>query len=141
MLKARDMMSKDVISVARTTCLFEALKTIVEQNVTGLPVVKEDGSLNLVGIVSEKDFLDLLYGTHNLDTETVGSIMTSSPRYIDENATVRDVCDCMRSNTFRRIPVLSKGKLLGIVSRRDIVAFMKNRLERVGNLDSFLEQQ
>jgi CBS domain-containing protein len=141
MLKARDMMSKDVISVTRATPLFEALKIMVEQNITGLPVVKDDGSSSLVGIVSEKDFLNLLYGAHNMETETVASIMTASPKCIDENATVRDVCDCMRSNTFRRVPVVSEGKLVGLVSRRDIVSFMKNRLERVGDLDSFLEQQ
>jgi len=141
MLKARDMMSKDVISVKRTTSLLEALKIMVEHNMTGLPVIKEDTSSDLVGVVSEKDFLNLLYGTHNMESETVASIMTANPKCIDENASVRDVCDCMRSNVFRRVPVVSKGKLLGIVSRRDIVSFMKNRLERVGDLESFLEQQ
>ena len=65
MLKARDMMSKDIISVKRTTSLLEALKIIVENDITGLPVVTDDASASLVGIVSEKDFINLLYGTHN----------------------------------------------------------------------------
>jgi CBS domain-containing protein len=141
MLKAKDMMCKDVITVKRTTSLLKALKMIVENNVTGLPVVKDDAPSSLVGIVAEKDFLKLLYGTHNLESETVASIMTHSPKCISEDATIREVCDCMRSNVFRRVPVVSKGKLLGIISRRDIVSFMKNRLERVGDLQSFLEQQ
>ena len=141
MLKAKDMMNKDIISVKRTTSVLEALKIIVENNITGLPVIKDDASSSLVGIVCEKDFLDLLYGVHDLETETVDSIMTPDPKCIDEGATVREVCDCMRSNTFRRVPVVSKGRLVGIVSRRDIVSFMKNRLERVGDLKSFLEQQ
>ena len=42
---------------------------------------------------------------------------------------------------FRRVPVVSEGKLLGVISRRDIVSFVKNRLERVGDLESFLEQK
>jgi len=141
MLKAKDMMSKDIISVKRTTSLLEALKIIVESDITGLPVVADDASSSLVGIVSEKDFINLLYGTHNWESETVESVMTANPTGIDENATVRDVCDCMRSNVFRRVPVVSNGKLLGIISRKDIVSFVKNRLERVGDLESFLGQK
>ena len=141
MLKAKDMMNKDIISVKRTTSLLEALKILVENNITGLPVVRDDASSSLVGIVCEKDFLRLIYGVHNVESETVDSIMTPDPQCIDEGATVREVCDCMRSNTFRRVPVVSKGRLVGIVSRRDIVSFMKNRLERVGDLNSFLDQQ
>jgi CBS domain-containing protein len=141
MLRARDIMIKDVISVKRTTFVLEAMKIMVENNITGLPVIKDDASSSLVGIISEKDFLNLLYGVHDFESETVDSIMTTNPKCIDESATVLEVCDCMRSNVFRRIPVVSKGRLVGIVSRRDIVSFMLNRLERVGDLNSFLEQQ
>ena len=140
MLKAKDMMSKDLVSVKRTASILEALKIIVENDVTGLPVIDDDESASLVGIVCEKDFLSLLYGTHNWETETVDSIMTRNPERLSEEATVREVCDCLRSNVFRRIPVVSKGKLVGVISRRDIAAFMWNRLKRVGNLESFLDQ-
>lgn len=141
MLKAKDIMSRDIIGVKRRTSVLEALKIIAENNITGLPVIRDDASSSLVGVISEKDFLNLLYGTHNWETETVDSVMTSDPECIDEDATVREVCDLMRSNTFRRVPVVSKGRLVGIISRRDIVLFMWNRLERVGDLESFLEQQ
>jgi len=141
MLKAKDMMNKNVVSVKRTASVFEALKILVENNVTGLPVVRDEASSSLVGIVCEKDFLSLLYGAHNLESEKVDSIMTTDPKYLDEDATVREVCDCMRENVFRRVPVVSKGKLEGIISRKDIVSFMMKRLERVGDLESFLDQQ
>jgi CBS domain-containing protein len=140
MLKAKDMMSKKIVSIKQTASILEALKVIVENNITGLPVVRDDSSAGLVGIVCEKDFLDLLYGTHNWEKETVDSIMTIDPERINEEATVRDVCDCLRSNVFRRIPVVSKGKLVGVISRRDITSFMWNRLKRVGDMESFLEQ-
>jgi len=141
MLKAKDMMSKDIVSVKRTTSVLEALEIIVENNITDLPVIRGDASSSLIGIVCEKDFLNLLYGVHNLESEKVDSIMTTNPDCIDEDASVREVCDCMRSNVFRRIPVVSKGRLVGIISRRDIVSFMWNRLKRVGDLESFLEQE
>ena len=140
MLKAKDMMSKNVVSLKRKTPLLEALKILVENNITGLPVIKDDASQSLAGIVSEKDFLSLLYGTHNWERETVDSIMTANPACIDEDATAREVCDCFRSNVFRRIPVVSKEKLVGIITTRDIVSFMSKRLERVGNLESFIGQ-
>ena len=77
---------------------------------------------------------------HSAESETVGSIMTHSPKCIGEDATIREFCDCMRSNVFKRIPVVSKGRLPRIISRRDIVSFMKNQLECVDNLESFLDQ-
>ncbi|UCE50507.1 MAG: CBS domain-containing protein [Phycisphaerales bacterium] len=140
MLKAKDMMSKNVLSVKRSTPVLEALKILVENDIMDLPVIKDDASPKLVGIVSDKDFLNMLYGSHNWESETVDSIMTTDPDCIDEDATVREVCDCLRSNVFRRVPVVSKEKLVGIISRSDIVSFMCKRLERVGDLGSFLEQ-
>jgi len=112
-----------MLSVKRTPSVLEALKVIVENNITGLPVIEDDASSSLLGIVSEKDLLNLLYGVHDLESETVDSVMTTDPKCIDEDATVREVCDCLRSNVFRRVPVVSKGRLVGIVSRRDIVSF------------------
>ena len=134
-------MCRDVIGVKKGTSVLEALKIIAESNITGLPVIKDDASSSLIGIVSERDFLNLLYGTHNWESETVDSVMTTNPECIDEDATVREVCDLMRSNAFRRVPVVSKGKLVGVVSRRVIVSFMWNRLEHVGDLEGFLKQQ
>jgi CBS domain-containing protein len=139
-LKAKDMMSTKIVSISKKASILEALKVIVEKNITGLPVVQDEKSTSLVGIVSEKDFINLLYGPCDWETETVDSIMTSSPESINEDATVREVCDCLKSNVFRRIPVVSKGKLVGLISRRDITSFMWNRLKRVGDLESFLEQ-
>ena len=120
-----------MLSVKRTPSVLEALKVIVENNITGLPVIEDDASSSLLGIVSEKDFLNLLYGVHDLESETVDSVMTTDPKCIDEDATVREVCDCLRSNVFRRVPVVSKGRLVGIVSRRDIVSFKQtNRITK-----------
>jgi len=50
-----------------------------------------------------------------MESQTVGSIMTHRPKYLCDDATIREVCDCIGSNVFRRIPVVSKGRLLGII--------------------------
>ncbi len=59
MLKARDIMSTDVISVKKDDPIFDAVKLLMENNISGLPVVEDD--MTLVGILSEKDAVDLFY--------------------------------------------------------------------------------
>ncbi len=56
MLRARDVMSTNVISVKKDAPIFEAVKLLVENNISGLPVVEDD--MTLVGILSEKDAVD-----------------------------------------------------------------------------------
>ena len=59
MFKAKDIMKTDVITVRRWTGIYEAIRILVENNITGLPVVNDD--MTLAGIISEKDILRLLY--------------------------------------------------------------------------------
>jgi len=58
MFKAKTVMTTAAISVNRQTEIYEAIKTMVENNITGLPVVNDD--MSLAGVISEKDVLSLL---------------------------------------------------------------------------------
>ena len=98
---------------------------LIKHDITGLPVV--DKNMNLVGVVSEKDLLILL---HTLKTKlydsnetprTVESVMTTDVTSFDVNDRLSDVCKCLMENDFRRVPVLSDGKLVGIISRKDLL--------------------
>ena len=117
-LKAKDIMTKDVISVTRDTPIIQAIELFADNNITGIPVV--DDNTHLIGILSEKDVLGLLY-TPEDETMTVNDFMTQPPVFFDENESLLDVCDCLINHYFRRIPVTSKGKLVGIITRSDIV--------------------
>jgi CBS domain-containing protein len=58
--------------------------------------------------------------------------MTHPAVFFDENESLLDICDCLSDNYFRRVPVTSKGKLVGVVSRRDIIKeILKTRSESV----------
>ncbi len=129
MLKARDIMTKHVFSVKANTPIFEALKLIASYGISGLPVVDDD--MTLIGIVSEKDVLSLFYD--NNDNEiTVNDFMTQPPLYFDEDESLLDVCDFLKKNVFRRVPITSKGKLVGIISIRDVIEYiLQLRRERV----------
>ena len=118
-LKAKDIMAKNVISVRKETPIREAVALLAKHNITGIPVVEDD--MTLVGILSEKDLLTLVYGQEGEADKTVNDFMTVPPIYFDQDDSVIDVCDCLTNSLFRRVPVTSKGKLVGIISRRDMI--------------------
>ena len=119
MIRAKDIMSTNVISVKKDDPILEAIKLLVENNISGLPVVDDD--MSLTGILSEKDIVDLFYEHENVDTKTVGDYMTHPAVCFDENNALLNVCNFLVKNIFRRVPVTSNGKLVGIISIKDIL--------------------
>jgi len=122
MLKAKDVMIKKVISVKKETPIYEALELLAKNNVTGAPVVEDD--MTLVGILSEKDILTLFYGREDEEEKTVDDFMTQPAVFFDEDESLLDICNCLMNNYFRRVPIASKGKLVGIISRKDIIDYV-----------------
>jgi CBS domain-containing protein len=83
--------------------------------------------MKLIGIVSEKDIIRLLCDP-DAKAGLVQDCMTREVVSFDWDDSLFEVCHCLINNNFRRIPILEKGRLTGIVSRRDIMAYiMKNR--------------
>jgi CBS domain-containing protein len=120
MIRAKDIMSTNVISVKKDDPIFEAVKLLVENNISGLPVVDDD--MNLTGILSEKDAVDLFYENEQAEHKTVGDYMTHPAVCFDENNALLNVCNFLVKNIFRRVPVTSGGKLIGIISIQDILS-------------------
>jgi CBS domain-containing protein len=119
----KDIMTKDVVSVKTDTPIFEALELMAERDVSGLPVVDDD--MTLIGVLSEKDVLTLLYDQHEEEQEKrVSDFMTQPALYFDENENLLDICDFLKKNVFRRVPITSEGKLVGIISIRDVISFI-----------------
>ncbi|MCP4642032.1 MAG: CBS domain-containing protein [bacterium] len=121
MFNARDAMTTEICSVTEDTPVLDAMRILVEHNVTGLPVVDDEKRLR--GIVSEKDMLKLLYEKHLRD-EPVSSFMTAEPVSFQADDTLVDICECLIKENFRRVPILEEGKLVGIISRRDIIKYI-----------------
>jgi len=135
MLKAKDIMTKQVISVKKDTPVLEAVELLWRNDITGIPVVEND--MTLVGVVTEKDLLRLLYADEDLKNKTVGSFMTQPAVHFDEDEALPDVCDCLMNYFLRRVPVTSKGKVVGIISRADIIGciirqWKGNKIEAAG---------
>ena len=121
MFNIKDIMTTDVTCVTKKTPIDQVLQILVEKNITGIPVVNED--MTLAGIVTEKDVLELLYD----DSEDPGNaedFMSTEIVSFDQNDDLIAVCECLVRNHFRRFPIVSDVKLVGIVSRRDIIKYI-----------------
>lgn len=120
MLKAKDIMVTDIICVKKDTPIYEAIELLREKHITGVPVVGDD--MDLIGVFSEKDVISLLYYAHGDEEEkVVGDFMTQSSIHFDQEEDLLNICDCLITHSFRRVPITSDGKVVGLISRADII--------------------
>lgn len=118
MLKARDVMTKDVITVDPDVTLLEAIRILIEKKISGMPVVNAGGEI--VGIISEKDILNFVFDG-NLQNTKVKEAMTKDVVSFPPDADVDSIILAIASHHFRRVPVVESGRLVGLISRRDII--------------------
>lgn len=136
-MRVVDLMASDVISVRRETTLRDAARLMVEKGISGLPVTDDDGQL--VGVISEGDFLrkevdrgdlmgrgllGVLFDRDSLaEAENVGEVMAENLFTVSPDATLVEAARTMTTHAVKRLPVVTReGKLVGVISRRDIVA-------------------
>jgi CBS domain-containing protein len=119
--ETRTIMTRDVVSVRENTPVQHVVELMVEHDITGVPVV--DAEDRLLGIVTEKDLMGLLYEPGR-PGGTAGDYMTRDVVCFDEEDDVISICECLVKSHFRRVPIISDGKLVGIISRRDLVKYI-----------------
>ena len=149
-MKAADVMTREIVAVGPETPLADAIRLMLEHRVSGLPVVDGDGQL--VGLLTEGDLL------HRAETGTdavrfgwlqallargrmaeryvhthgrkVQDAMTRDVLTVGEASPLDDVIRIMETRHVRRVPVVEGGRLVGIVSRSDLVRALGALLER-----------
>jgi len=123
MLTAGNLMTKNVVSVKKDTPIYEALELLRKNDITGMPVIEDD--MTLAGVITEKDVLRLFYADSDDQNKTVDFFMTRRAVSFGVDESLNSVCDFMMVKYFRRVPVVSKkGKLVGIISRPDIIDYI-----------------
>jgi CBS domain-containing protein len=138
MLELRDVMTKEVVTVRADTPIYEAMAVLRKHDITGVPVVDDD--MVLIGIITEKDVLRLFYADDEQKNKTVGCFMTRPAVSYRENETVENVCDFLMINYFRRVPVVSKkGKVVGIISRPDIIDYILRQRKQTAQVNAEAE--
>lgn len=108
-------MTTQPVTVGPGSSVREAIELLIEHNISGLPVVEADGTI--VGVLSEKDLLKVFYEP----AEHVRAIMTADPITIHVEAPLEDVLDCLMTHDFRRVLIHDGGKLVGLISRADLM--------------------
>ncbi len=137
MTRVREVMSTCVVSVRRDEDVYEAIRVMALHEITGLPVTNEDGTL--AGIITEKDVLSLLYNMTDRPG-VVQDFMTTEVVSFDQETDLSEVVQALQTSHFRRVPILDKGRLVGIISRRDIIRHIRTLKQEDRVLrDSFLE--
>ena len=144
MLKVKDIMTTDVISVTPQTEIGHAAKLLLEKRINGVPVVDEKGTL--VGILCESDLIiqqkkfpvpslfTLLDGlvpltsmkrleaeVQKMSAAIVADAMTPNPLTVTPETTVEEVATIMVGRKFHTLPVVDEGRLVGIVGKDDIL--------------------
>lgn len=119
MFKAHEIMTKAVICAYPETPIYDAIRLLSHRKLTGLPVVNAE--LDLVGLLSEKDVLNIMKASDDHCENTVSDYMTEEVVSFDVNDNLVDLCDCLTENHFRRVPITKDAKLMGIVSRSNLI--------------------
>jgi len=131
-VKAKDIMTKEVVAARRGTPIYEAVELMRRKRVAGIPIVEDD--MVLVGILSEKDALRLLYDDADAENKTVDEYMSRPAVAFNEDDGLESICDFMMMNYPRRVPVKTReGKVVGIISRPDVIDYiLRSRREGSG---------
>jgi CBS domain-containing protein len=112
----RDVMKLDPVKIHPETSLHRTVELLVENDISGLPVVDNNGAI--VGVLSDKDLMKEFYDP---EAHTVKTVMTCDPMTIAVDAPLVDVFDYLMANDFRRVLIHDQHKLVGLVSRADLM--------------------
>lgn len=118
-IKARDLMQTRIVAVTRQYSARDLSILIHTGTFSGMPVI-EPGNL-LVGMVTEFDVLKALIEGKDLHKLSAEDVMTPHPVTVEETATADAIVKLMVAHQIIRIPVVRDGKLLGMISRTDLM--------------------
>ena len=143
MLKAKDIMTKEVITVKPETTIEELARLLMKRQISGAPVVDDKGKI--VGIVTENDLISknsrlhiptilrlfdayIPLGTSKMESDirkmaasTVEDICTKEIITVDEEASVEYIATIMTEKRIHILPVVREGKLVGIIGKKDLI--------------------
>jgi len=150
-MRAIDVMVHDVLTVRPDTDVAEAIKLLAKHDVSALPVLDKDG--NLVGILSEADlirrveigtekhrprWLEAVTGASTLAEEfakshgkKVGEVMTTGAISVSEDTPLSEIAAVLERNGIKRVPVVKNGKLVGVVSRSNLIQALASVIGRI----------
>lgn len=134
----REVMSSPAVTVTPYTTAQEVLRLLDECHITALPVVDDDGIV--VGVVSEADLLALIPDGQQSDpllpvgaaaTRRVRDLMTRPAVTVDADSQIVEAVELMRSTVVKSLPVVLNRRIVGVVSRSDLVRVLAHADDRI----------
>lgn len=122
-MQAQDIMSADPVCVTPQTSMEEAARLMKDHDVGVLPVVSEEGSRRLVGVITDRDItVRHVAEGHSSPDCPVSEAMSENVKTCRTDTAVEDVMETMGREQVRRIPIVDeRGSLVGMVSQADVV--------------------
>ncbi len=117
-MQIKDIMTADVVSVQADSAIEDAARLMTGHHISGLPVMDSDN--NLVGLVTEYDLI-------SKQGSTVREVMTRGIISSSPEADVEQVAALLADRRIRRVPVMDGNRLVGIVSRSDLIKLLAMR--------------
>jgi CBS domain-containing protein len=121
-IKIEDWMTKRVLTLKKTDTVYKAVKMMDSHNIGVIPV---DDNGRPIGIITERDIIRRAVAAElPLKTTKVEQIMTKNPVTVNSTSSILEVAKLMSKNNFRRVIVVKKGKIAGIITAKDIINLM-----------------
>ena len=120
--KTREVMNTMVLAVSRGASGRDISAHFLASGKSGFPVIEH--TRKLVGVVTELDLLTAIDSEKELESFTAGDIMTKPPIVVEEETPLKAVFKKIKKKNILRVPVVRNGKLVGLVSRSDILRNM-----------------
>jgi len=118
-------MSTELVTITPDTEIMRAVYLLVKHDISGMPVVDEEGEL--VGILTERDCIATAINAGYFDEAggPVRDFMSSPVETAEADDSLMNVADRLSKSIYRRFPVIEDGRLVGLISRRDVLEALK----------------
>ena len=130
--RARDVMTREPITLSPELDVLVAMRLLVEKRISGAPVVDVRG--NLVGVLTQRDCLRVAYAAsyHQEPAGAVSGYMSQPVTTVPADLELVELIGVFLRSPYRRFPVLEDNRVVGIVSRRDVLSAALDLLGKVG---------
>ncbi|HEY5622642.1 MAG TPA: CBS domain-containing protein [Gammaproteobacteria bacterium] len=120
-LRVRDFMTTELVTVSPYTEITQVVQILIANDISGVLVVDDSGAL--AGILTERDCISVASSAGYYDEwgGPVSNFMTTAVETVAPDDNLVDIAVKMTSSPHRRFPVLEEGKLVGLISRRDVL--------------------
>jgi CBS domain-containing protein len=128
MYQVKNAMHSEVVSIRPEATVEEAIELLLNHSISGAPVIDDAG--RLCGIISQFQLLEVMYDPQ-VKTSRVRDFMTRNVLTVEEDSLLGSAVNLFVVHRIRRLPVVRQGKVVGVISRSDLLRYFVNTGEQI----------